>query len=185
METVRRYRSEGRARFYRRHSFFSWLFSALIAVLVLSILLLVWFKPLRVADASMEPLLYQGEAVLADRLGKFIKLPGRGDVVLFADPQGNLLLKRIIALAGERVEIVSGQVYIDSQPLDESAYGAQLFPENMEPVTVPQGSVFLMGDNRAYVRDSRSQDIGCVAFEELAGVLRFRIFPAGKITFYY
>ena len=185
METVRRYRSEGRARFYRRHSLLTWLFSALIAVLILSILFLLWFKPLRVADASMEPLLYQGEAVLADRLGKFVKRPGRGDVVLFTDPQGNMLLKRIIALPGERVEIVAGQVYIDSRLLDESAYSARQFPEDMEPVTVPQGCVFLMGDNRAYVRDSRSEDIGCVAFEALDGVLRFRIFPAGKVTFYY
>ena len=181
---VRARRSAGRAREYKKHTLLGWVFSLTIAALVLAFVFGVWLTPVRVSGASMTPLLRDGEIVFADRLAKYLTAPKRGDVVLFTDKNGDLLLKRIVALGGETVEIVGGDVYIDSCPLDERGYsvaGAGSF----EPAAVPEDTVFVLGDDRTDLYDSRASSVGCVPAGDIVGVLRFRIYPVEKFTFFY
>ena len=181
---VRVRRSAGRAREYKKHTLLGWVFSLTVSALVLAFVFGVWLTPVRVSGASMAPQLRDGEIVFADRLAKYLTAPKRGDVVLFTDKNGDLLLKRIVALGGETVEIVGGDVYIDSCPLDERGYSV-VGAGSFEPAAVPEDTVFVLGDDRTDLYDSRASGVGCVPMGDIVGVLRFRIYPVEKVTFYY
>ena len=186
-EILRRRRTDGREKLYSAQRRLGWLFSILIALVVLCVLFIAWFGPEIVEGDSMSPALVDGEVVLCDRWAKYWKTPGRGDVVSFFDPaSGTLLLKRIVGLPGEVVDIVSGRVYVNGRPLDESQYAIHTDQcADMEPLAVPEGAVFVLSDNRIDAYDSRDERVGCVAFQSIDGLLRFRILPATRLAFYY
>lgn len=172
---------------HRAQAVAGWIVSLLAALVVLFVLFYVWLVPLRVTGDSMHPALEDREVVLVDRLAKYWKIPARGDVVCFRDETtGSMLLKRIVALPGETVDMAEGRVYIDGRPLEESAYAANLeLGGGMLPVTVGAGEVFVLSDNRAALFDSRSEDIGCIAYDEIFGVLRLRLLPTNRIALYH
>ena len=181
-ETLKRRRSEGRARTYRNARRLGWLFSVLVTVAILCLVFFIWLFPTRIVDESMAPALTSGEVVLCDRLTKFFRMPERGDLVLFATADG-LFIKRIVGMPGETVEIVQGHVFINSIPLDESSYVVNYFGD-MTPVEVPAGSVFVLGDNREDMYDSRLDTVGCIPFERIEGMLRLRVSPLSRITYF-
>ncbi len=181
-ETLKRRRSEGRARTYRNARRLGWLFSVLVTVAILCLVFFIWLFPTRIVDESMAPALTSGEVVLCDRLAKFFRMPERGDLVLFATADG-LFIKRIVGMPGETVEIVQGHVFINSIPLDESSYVVNYFGD-MTPVEVPAGSVFVLGDNREDMYDSRLDTVGSIPFERIEGMLRLRVSPLSRITYF-
>lgn len=179
-------RSPSRAGLYRRQALLGWLFSFAIVALLLFVLFGLWLTPLRVAGDTMAPALEEDQIVLIDRAARYLRTPARGDVILFDDPLGSgSLLKRIIALPGETVDLKGGQVFIDGRPLDESDYVNLDAPAgDMDPVTVPEGCVFVLGDNRGEVYDSRTDGIGCIGYAQILGVVRVRIAPLSALAFY-
>ena len=181
-EQRKRRRTEGRARTYRNARRIGWLFSVLVTIAVLCLVFFIWLSPLRIIDESMAPELKSGEVVLCDRVGKFVRMPERGDIVLFSTGDG-LFIKRIVGMPGETVEIVAGHVFINSIPLDESDYDVN-YVGDMPPVEIPAGCVFLLGDNREQMYDSRLESVGCIPFEQIEGMLRVRVSPIEKFTFF-
>lgn len=175
-------RSDGRAREYKRAGRLGWLFSALVTIAVLCIVFFVWLFPTRIVDESMSPALKSGEVVLCDRIGKFLHMPERGDIVLFQTQDG-LFIKRVVGMPGETVELVGGHVFINSIPLDESDYSVN-YVGDMSAVEIPAGCVFLLGDNRAEMYDSRLESVGCIPFSRIVGVLRMRVSPIERVTFF-
>lgn len=93
-------------------------------------------------------------------------------------------VKRIVALPGQTVDLRNGKVYIDGNPLEgEYDHG---FTQSIDmsvhyPITVEEGKVFVMGDNREHSKDSRSSDLGQVPFEAIIGKSQFRIWPFSEI----
>ena len=181
-EPRKRRRSDGRARTYQSARRLGWLFSILVTIALLCLVFFIWLAPLKIVDESMSPELNSGEMVLCDRIGKYISLPERGDIVLFSTADG-IFIKRIIALPGETVELVEGHVFINSIPLDESSYSVN-YVGDMPPLEVPSGSVFLLGDNREEMYDSRLSSVGCIPYDRIQAVLRLRISPFAKITYF-
>ncbi len=120
--------------------------------------------------------------VLCDRISKFVRIPERGDIVLFSTEDG-LFIKRIVGMPGETVEIVAGHVFINSIPLDESSYPVN-YVGDLAPTEVPAGCVFVLGDNREEMYDSRLASVGCIHFENIEGVLRLRVSPFNRITYF-
>ncbi len=153
----------------------------MVAILAaLAILLETLIMPvLQIYGSSMTPALYEGDFVVAV---KYVK-PKRGDVIAFYSNQ-KILVKRVIALPGEQVDIdKDGKVYIDGSLLEEPyvntpAYGGC---DISFPFRIPEGELFVLGDHRGGSADSRSSSVGCVPEGQLIGKVLLHIWPVGRI----
>jgi len=154
---------------------FIWFICCLVLVAVIYI-----FTPfVQIEGYSMEPNYSDGEVWV---LNKFESIE-RGDVVVFHQPGKVDLIKRVVAIGGDRVEIDKGSVYLNENLIIEPylAKGSETiggsFIMNNQKVTVPLGSFLVLGDNRENSLDSRMQQTGFVEGEWIIGELWFRIFP--------
>jgi signal peptidase I len=126
--------------------------------------------PVSVRGVSMEPTVHDGTAFVA-RWTDPADLH-RGQLVVFRDPQGTLALKRVVGVAGDHVAIRDAVLEVDDRPVaepyvDQSRIDGTYFG----PVTVPRGTIFVMGDNRAPSIDSRAY--GAVSFDRVVGRVLF------------
>lgn len=145
----------------------------------------------RVPTPSMEPTVLPGDRLLAEKIVYRFTGPKRGDIIVFAPPfapeQGAVAsflgleedyLKRVIALPGETVEIRDGQVLIDGVPLDEP-YIKEAPTYEAPPVTVPEGQLFVLGDNRNQSYDSHAW--GTLGMDAVRSRAVFRFWPLNRI----
>ena len=86
-------------------------------------------------------------------------------------------VKRVIGLPGETVSVVDGAIYINGKQLDESAYWSGEIIGDMEPVTVGQREVFVVGDNRNGSKDSRNPSVGCIPYAKVVGRVVAVVYP--------
>ncbi len=152
------------------------------AVLLALVINLFLAQATRVFGQSMEPNLHTDQRIVVEKLSYRFHLPRRGDVVVLRLPRdpSELLIKRVIALPGETVEIRDGAVWVDGQPLDEP-YLTQPTAGQMAPLVVPEGHVFVLGDNRAYSNDSRA--FGPVPLDNIVGHAWLSYWPPNAIGF--
>ncbi len=165
---------------YSRIEFLLNRISMLAAVTATAILLETLLLPvIQIFGSSMTPALYEGNFVVAVRYA----MPKRGDIVAFYS-NDRVLVKRVIALEGEQVDIDrEGMVYIDGSLLEES-YVEKLSYGGCDisfPFQVPEGSLFVLGDHRGISVDSRNSAVGCVEEGQLIGKVIFRIWPLDRI----
>lgn len=149
------------------------------AVILLALFYFCW--PVRLSGSSMEPSLRDGDIVLMSRALARAGGYEKGDIVTFRWNGGQTLVKRVIAREGERVRILpEGGVEIDGARLQEPY--TQGRTDGLAEFTVPEGTLFLLGDNREISYDSRN--MGVISEEALEGKVFFRIYPlraAGRI----
>ena len=160
---------------------------ALVIVVVLIAFFVLVGKPLPVNGDSMLPNFQSGEVVIVDQISfsgqKMIK---RGDVVAAkfpADPDKTKLIKRVIGLPGEKVEVKDTHIFINGAPLVEKyqpRYGEAPYDE-IALVTLKDGEYFLAGDNRPDSSDSRLW--GPVGREDILGRVSFVIFPPSNVQY--
>jgi signal peptidase I len=145
--------------------FLETLLPATIAVLVINLFIA---QPRTVHGQSMEPHLHENQRVIVEMLSYRFRTPQRGEIVVLnlPDRHSDPLIKRVIGLPGETVEIRSGAVYINGQKLKEP-YLIQATTGQMPLILVPEAHVFVMGDNRQQSNDSRY--FGPVPLENLIG----------------
>ena len=147
-------------------------FAILIAVLLLPVL--------QIYGRSMKSTLNGGDIVFSLKNAE----PKVGDIVAFYY-NNNILVKRAIASSGEWVDIdEEGNVYVNQQLIDEPYLDEKALGEcNIEmPYQVPEGKIFVMGDNRAVSIDSRNTAVGCISEEQIVGKIVFRIWPLSRIS---
>lgn len=164
----------------KKSEVYDWI-QCVVAALVFCVLLFSFFVRLvDVIGPSMYPTLQEGDKVVVSNL---FYTPKQGDIIIFRKDafKAEPLVKRVIAVGGQTVDIDfdRGIVYVDGKALDEP-YIAELTTERLDfdgPVTVPEGSVFVMGDNRNHSTDSRYSIIGCVDDRYIMGKVYFTIFP--------
>lgn len=160
-------------RFWRRLDFAMSL--ALLIVLALGIRAFI-AEPIRVDGDSMYPTLVHGEHMLVEKISYWFSEPARGDIIICYYPgYTESCVKRVIALGGETIAVRDGAVYINGAPLDESAYWNGTMPADYGPVTVPDGEVFVMGDNRGESKDSRNPAVGPIPRHKIVGRVFFTL----------
>ena len=136
-----------------------------------------------IPSRSMEPTLKPGDQYLINIRAYRHRLPKRGDIVVFRTPDGEYLVKRVIGLPGETVTIVRGQVYINGRPLREPYLKERPIVEWPFQIRVPEGTVFVLGDNRNYSDDSR--DFGPVPVETILGRAEYVFYPKSRRHWLY
>ena len=137
-----------------------------------------------VPSESMEKTIMTGDRFFGNRLAYLFDDPERFDIVVFKypDDESQLFVKRVIGLPGETVEIKDGKVYINGSetPLDDS-FTPETPTGDYGPYVVPEGSYFMLGDNRNHSGDSRFWKQPYVEKEKIVGKAIFRYFPGVKI----
>jgi signal peptidase I len=147
---------------------------ATVAVLgVLVAVRLFVAEPMRVPSVSMQPTLRPGDHVVLART----TTAGRGDLVVFASPSsGELLVKRVVATGGDEVGIEDGELVVNGRQVSEPYVDHRLLDGvYFGPVTVPAGSIFVLGDNRTASTDSR--EFGPVPAGAALGRVVARVWP--------
>lgn len=127
------------------------------AVALVTVVRLVALEPRRVASTSMEPTLHQGSLVLVDKLTPRWRGVQRGDLVVFTSPQdGQDAIKRVVGVAGDDVAIKDAELFVAGRHVDEPQVDhSRIDGVWFGPVSVPTGSVFVLGDSRSGSIDSR------------------------------
>ncbi len=141
-----------------------------IPALLIALLINVFVgQATRVDGQSMEPNLHTDQRLVVEKVSYRFHGPRRFDIVVLKLPdQGDeLLIKRVVGLPGETVEIKDGHVYINGEALDEPFTPEETRSRRYEKVTVPPLHVFVLGDNRNRSNDSRS--FGPVPIDDIVG----------------
>jgi signal peptidase I len=155
--------------------------TVLPAVLIALLINLFLAQATRVYGQSMEPTLRSDQRLVIEKLSYQFHSPRRGDVVVLRVPEQSdeLLIKRVVGLPGETIDIREGRVYVDGKPLDEPYVHQATRDNQQDPVIVPPLHVFVMGDNRGFSNDSRS--FGVVPLSHIVGRAWFSYWPVDRI----
>lgn len=146
------------------------------AVVIALVINLFLAQATQVLGQSMEPNLHSAQRVVVEKVTyRLLHGPRRGDIVVIDLPeQTEMLIKRVVGLPGEIIEVRSGKVHIEGQPLDEP-WTTNPGGSDYGPQTVPPLHVFVMGDNRGASNDSRN--FGSVPIDHVVGRAWFSYWP--------
>ena len=157
----------------------------------------------------MEPQLQATDRVVVSRLSYRLHEPRRGDIVVFPspavpapdegfvvrlfhdvlesvalrDPGDRELIKRVIGLPGELIEGRDGAVYVGGRKLIEPYLPPGTRTSDFGPIDIPEGTVFVLGDNRTNSHDSRFPDIGPIEIDSIVGRAIAKVWPPGRAAF--
>lgn len=165
---------------------FDWITSVVIAVVFLCVVFTFFVRPVKVDGDSMLPTLQDKNWLV---VSAFDSNPEQGEIVIVTQPNetstGGPVVKRVIAVGGQVIDIdfKSGTVYVDGKELDEPYILERTYRsfDVQFPLTVPEGYLFVMGDNRNDSLDSRSSRIGLIDERYVLGSCLFRIYPFGGV----
>ena len=166
--------------------FFVWLAVAVAVGLLVKTFVAT---PYVVPTGSMRDTIVEGDTLLGERVSLYFGDPEAGDIVTFDSPlDGETLIKRVIAVGGQTVDLVDGSVYVDGERLDEPytegkpSYSLSDLPGSAGieyPYEVPEGCVWVMGDNRTDSKDSRY--FGAVSVDDVTSRALFIYWPLDHI----
>lgn len=180
----------------------------IIALVITNVLNIFVFTLSQVRQSSMEPTLYENQQLIVDKLSYGVSNPKRGDIIVFIEElkvdnsivakfkrlyedmfvkisrgEGRMrLVKRVIGLPGDIIDIKNGFVYINDVQAVEPYLEVPTNATGLTyPLIVPEGEYFCLGDNRTVSRDSR--EFGPVPIENIEGKVLFRFWPLSKLGF--
>lgn len=135
----------------------------------------------RVSGVSMSPTLKDNSLIVINKFSSHFGNPEYGDVVIVHEEQGFDIIKRVIGVSGDTIEIKDGIVFLNNEPLKETYIDGK--PNDMAPVKVQDNKVFIMGDNRTPGEslDSRDPSIGTVSVSSIRGYAAVSAAPFYKI----
>lgn len=161
----------------------------IIIAVILAAAVLFFIRPTVVKQTSMQDTLNPNDYIIMYKRAYVSNEPQRGDIVIFesdlADEEGNgkLLIKRVIGLPGDSIDIIDDQVYLNDELFEEDYIRDGVTPPaDGTHFEVPEGEYFMMGDNRIVSVDSRYEEVGYVAKDLIKGKAVLRLFPFTQIT---
>ncbi len=156
-----------------------------ILLLLLSLLGLYFFayrrgQFFRVPSASMAPTLLRGDQIVTVRESSY----GRGDIIVLGDPEDgkSYIVKRIAAVGGDTVFVTGGALYVNGAYVSEP-YTSEPPNYQMDPYNVPEGCIFLLGDNRNDSDDSHMWSERALPVSDVTGKVRFIYYPYDRFGF--
>lgn len=156
----------------------------IVVFILFKVVLLNGFIP----SASMEPTLMTDNLVIANRLAyNSSKTPQRGDIIVFmkTDEYDFCLVKRVIGLPGDNIKIKDNKVYLNDELYDEYGVGnTEVLVDGHDEFNVPEGSIFVMGDNRENSLDSRYWDNPYVDLKDVIGKVFLEYSLGGEDGFF-
>lgn len=160
----------------------AWVRDLVISVGISLFIILFLYQPVKVEGTSMLPGLQDQERIFVNKFVYNVEPIERGDIVVFRYPRdpSKSYIKRVIGVAGDRVRIDDGQVYLNGRALDEP-YVPRAYEDmrSFGPIVVPPGSYFVLGDHRSLSSDSR--DFGPVPRRYIYGKAEFVYWPVDKV----
>lgn len=167
-----------------RKEVMSWILTIIAAVAIALVLRTFVFRTAYTMSVSMEPTLHEGQILIISKISYLVGEPKRGDIVVINSKQDKLehknLIKRLIGLPGETIEIKDNSVFINDKKLDPD-YTQSPTPDcGFVKSTIPEREYMVMGDNRGNSRDSRYDSVGFINRDYLEGKAVFRIWPLSK-----
>lgn len=191
-------KSDGEMEKEYRKEIIEWVEAISIALVVAFLIRAFVFQLILVEGPSMENTLAGHDRLIVYKLGYVFGKPKPGDIIVFQHVPGPIKLvpflfetdyiKRVIAVAGQTVDIKDGKVYVDGKALKEPYTHDRTYASmGMEgggmkfPVKIPQNKIFVLGDNRINSRDSRFSDVGFVDLKKVKGKAVFRVWPLNRI----
>ncbi|WP_213423292.1 signal peptidase I [Bhargavaea massiliensis] len=176
----------------QKNELWEWTKVLLIAFGLAAIIRYFLFTPIVVDGESMMPTLEDGDKMIVNKIGYSIGGPERFDIVVFHAPEQKDYIKRVIGLPGDHIEYRDDQLFINGEAYDEpylDEYKEAVtdgtltedftLEEKIQRETVPEGHVFVMGDNRRFSKDSRH--IGVIPFDEIIGSTSLIFWPMEDI----
>jgi len=163
-----------------------WLQSMVTALVTLILVFTLLGRVIGVDGSSMLPTLRHGELLILQSIGY---TPAQGDVVVLYKPFKSItapIVKRVIAVGGQTVSIDynTSTVYVDGQALEEPYINESIMSpptwDNITSITVPEGHIFVMGDNRNHSSDSRDPELGVIDVRYVLGCARLVVFPLDR-----
>ena len=164
---------------------YEWLEEIVIALTLVILVFTFLFRVVTVTGESMLPNFVEGQKLIVTNLGHSVE---QGTVVVITNVLNEPIIKCVIATEGQTVDIdyETGVVYVDGEAVDETQFGlengittrpystleAMVFPQ-----TVPEGCVFVLGDNRGVSKDSRYTEVGMVDTRHILGEAVFTLYP--------
>jgi signal peptidase I len=159
-----------------------WIRDLIISLAISAFIIIFLYQPVKVEGISMMPLLEDQERIFVNKFVYRLEPIERGDIVVFRYPldPSKSYIKRVIGMAGDRIRIDGGQVYVNNEALDEGyvppAYtDSRSYPE----IIVPEHSFFVLGDHRSMSSDSR--EFGPVNQNFIYGKAVFGYWPVDKL----
>ena len=159
-----------------------WLRDLMISLAISAFIIVFLYQPVKVEGTSMMPSLDDQERIFVNKYVYRLESIQRGDIVVFRYPRdpSKSFIKRVVALAGDRIRIESGEVFVNGEALDEdyvpTAYADQ---RSYSEIVVPPNSYFVLGDHRTMSNDSR--DFGPVNVGFIYGKAVFGYWPVDKM----
>lgn len=163
-----------------------WLKAILIGVFVFIIIQWFFFTNYEVEGGSMKPTLQDGDKLVVDKISYRFGEINRFDVIVFHANENEDYVKRVIGIPGDEIEYKNDQLFINGEYIDEpfltSFRNSSMFGSltNNFKVTVPEGHVFVMGDNRRESYDSRH--FGPIEIEKIVGKVNIRYWPFDEFS---
>lgn len=168
-----------------KQEIFEWIMVFVVAAAIAFPVRTFIFEPVRVDGSSMLNTLTDSEFMIATKFDYLFGDPERFDIVICHYPNTNdgmYRVKRVIGLPGETVELRMGKLYVNGEFMEQDF---EMTPNqtNFGPITVPQDSYFVLGDNRNNSKDSRSAMVGPLERSMIKGHVRAVVFPFGNFRF--
>lgn len=176
----------------KKNEIFEWIKALAIAIVLAAVIRYFFFAPILVDGLSMMPTLHDQNRMVVSKISYKIGDPERFDIVVFHATEEKDYIKRVIGLPGDTIEYKDDTLYVNGKAYDEpylDEYKGQVMDGPLtEPFTlkeiigqdrVPEGELFVMGDNRRYSKDSRH--IGTVKISEILGKTKLVYWPLSEM----